>query len=160
MSETVRHLVLNNEVGARAELLLFLASRANNVDAVIRPALHDGKTVICDRFIDSSVAYQGYGRQLGRDRVVEFNQFATDDLVPDITFLLDIDPIEGLARQKDRNRMESEALDFHNRVREGFLSEAENNPLRFRVIDASASPTEIHGAILSHVVQYIASRGI
>ena len=159
VSETVRHLVLHNEVGARAELLLFLASRANNVEAVIQPALRDGKTVICDRFIDSSVAYQGCGRRLGRETVVEFNRFATSDLIPDITFLLDIDPLDGLARQKDRNRMESEAIEFHNRVREGFLTEAENNPIRFRVIDASGTADDIHEAILSHVVQFIASHG-
>jgi len=156
VSETVRTLVLNRDVTPRAELLLFLASRAQNVESVIRPALAAGEIVISDRFIDSSVAYQGYGREIGRDLVYELNLFATGGVKPHITVLLDLDPEIGLSRQSERNRMEAESLEFHRRVREGFLREAANDKERFCVLEATGNPEDIHGAIAHRVLNRLA----
>ena len=151
VAETVRRLLLEREMAPRAELLLFLAARAQNVDRVIRPHLAAGGTVLCDRFIDSSIAYQGYARGLGRDTVFHLNAFAIDGLLPDLTILLDLPPEIGLSRQMDRNRMEAESLEFHVRVREGFLREAENNPARFCVLDATQEAAALHASIRERV---------
>jgi len=147
VSETVRRLLLEHEMAPRAELLLFLASRAQNVESIIRPHLSRGGVVLCDRFIDSSIAYQGYARGLGRDAVFHLNTFAIDGVVPDVTFLLDLPAEVGLARQSHRNRMEAESLEFHIRVRKGFLHEAGNNPERFCVLDASRDSAIIQAEI-------------
>jgi dTMP kinase len=151
VAEAVRTLVLHTDITPRSELLLFLASRAQNVERVIRPALASGESVICDRFIDSSIAYQGYGRGIGRDTVAVLNEFATSNLVPDLTVLLDLDPTVGLSRASDHNRMEAESIAFHQRVREGFLREAENSMERFCVLDARQNQDEIHAAIASRL---------
>jgi dTMP kinase len=151
VAEGVRHLLLQETVTPRAELLLFLASRAQNVEAVIRPHLAAGGMVLCDRFIDSSVAYQGYARGLGRDMVATLNAFATGGLIPAITFLLDLPPEVGLARQPERNRMEEESLEFHRRVRAGFLAEAARYPDRFCVLDATQEVPRVHTQILERV---------
>ncbi len=151
VAETVRRLLLEKEMTPRAELLLFLAARAQNVDQVIRPHLAMGGTILCDRFIDSSIAYQGYARGLGRDVVFHLNAFAINGLLPDLTVLLDLPPEIGLARQTDRNRMEAEALDFHERVRQGFLLEAENYPARFCVLNAARDVTSLHAMIRERV---------
>ncbi len=150
-AESIRSLLLHHTMTPRAELLLFLASRAQNVEQVIRPQLAAGSVVICDRFIDSSIAYQGCARGLGRETVAALNTFATDELVPDLTMLLDLPPAIGLSRQTDRNRMEEESLPFHERVREGFLTSAANEPLRFHVLDASEPPELIHERIVTIV---------
>lgn len=160
VAETVRTLVLNSEVTPRAELLLFLASRAQNVDTVIRPALASGECVICDRFVDSSIAYQGYGRGIGRDVVASLNEFATAGLTPDLTLLLDLDPALGLLRQANHNRMEAESLAFHHRVREGFLIESEKDKERFCVVDAGGRVDDIHSAIIRRVEQMLATRSM
>ncbi len=151
LAEAVRKLVLHEEMTARAELLLFLASRAQNVEKVIRPHLAAGAVVICDRFTDSSLAYQGYGRGLGRDAVHLLNNFATGGLFPDLTFLLDLEPEVGLGRQSDRNRMERETLEFHRRVREGFRCEAANDTPRFCVLDAALPVEVLHREILNRI---------
>lgn len=158
VAETVRRLVLSKEMTPRAELLLFLAARAQNVDRVVKPNLAAGAVVLCDRFIDSSIAYQGYARGIGRDAVYQLNAFAIDGLLPDLTILLDLPPEIGLARQTDRNRMEAEALDFHERVRQGFLLEAQNSPKRFCVLDATQPASTLHTAILERVVALIEQR--
>ena len=157
-AEAIRDIVLQNPVAPRTELLLFLASRAQNVDKVIRPALEAGKVVICDRFIDSSVAYQGCARGLGRDTVADLNRFATGALLPDVTFLLDLNPEVGLGRQADRNRMEAESLAFHRAVRKGFLAEAENCSERICVLDASGSFADIHFSIANQVRKILEER--
>ena len=151
VAEGVRTLLLSTEMSSRAELLLFLASRAQNVERVIRPQLALGNTVICDRYIDSSVAYQGVARGLGAKTVQDLNRFATGDLKPDLTVLLDLDPEVGLSRQQTRNRMEAESLAFHRKVREGFLEVAANNPTRFLILDALQSPDTLHLQILEAV---------
>jgi len=153
VGEAIRDILLNHK-GApvpRAEMLLFLASRAHITDTVIRPALDRGTVVICDRFIDSTAAYQGHARGLDLDAIYRLNEFATGGLLPEITFLLDLDPAHGLGRQKDRNRMEAEPLAFHTRVREGFLTEAARSPERFHVIDASCTVGEIQQNILAAI---------
>ena len=151
VAETVRRLLLESEVSPRTELLLFLASRAQNVESVIRPHLAQNGIVLCDRYIDSSIAYQGCARGLGRETVFQLNTFAIANVIPHVTFLLDICPSIGLARQMDRNRMEAESLAFHQLVREGFLREAANYPERFCVLDALLSATELHEAITDRV---------
>ncbi len=148
VSETVRHLLLTTDMTPRAELLLFLASRAQNVEHVIRPHLEQGGIVLCDRFTDSSLAYQGWGRGLGLEAVAQLNAFATNGLTPDLTFLLDLDPEQGLSRQTDHNRMEMQGLAFHQRAREGFLHVAANEPARILVLDASLPAEELHERIL------------
>jgi dTMP kinase len=134
-----------------AELFLYEASRAQHVADVIRPALKEGKVVICDRFADSSVVYQGAARGLPASLVGQLNKIATGGLEPRLTFLLDLDPRIGLARVGARgilDRMEKEALGFHKKVRAGYLRLAKANPRRFRVIDSSQSRDGIHEQIL------------
>ncbi len=143
----LRRLVLDPPLGIdvepRAELLIMLADRAQHVAQVIRPHLASGGLVLCDRFTDSSAAYQGVGRGLGLDDVMRLNEYATNGLRPDITFLLDLDPGIGLARQTQRNRMEDEALPFHQAIREGYLALAARDPARFVVLDAARSPDAV-----------------
>jgi dTMP kinase len=158
VGESVRALLLHTAMTPRAELLLFLASRAQNVAAVIRPALAAGQVVLCDRYIDSSAAYQGEARGLGVELVDRLNAFATGDLRPDLTFLLDLPPEQGLARQSDTNRMEAEGVAFQQRVREGFLAVAQNNPARFRVLDAKKPPETLHRTIYEEVRRLLDAR--
>jgi dTMP kinase len=150
LGEAVRTTVLDpdlGEVSAWSELFLMLAARAQLVQEVVEPALRRGDFVLCDRFLDASAAYQGAGRGLGIDRVTELNRLATGGLWPDLTLLLDLDPATGRRRQSHRpDRMEGETLDFHRRVREGYLQVARAEPDRFVVLDASRPPEEL-GAI-------------
>ncbi len=141
LGAALRHLLLEQseiEIAPMAELLMMMADRAQSVRAVIAPALESGETVICDRYADSSVAYQGYGRGLDVSVVRALNAIATGGLTPGLTFLLDTNPEMALARQAVRNKMEREPARFHERVREGFLAVAESEPERVIVIDASA----------------------
>jgi dTMP kinase len=135
----------------RAEILLFAADRAEHVETVIRPALTAGQMVVCDRFADSTRAYQGYGRQISAEVIEQSLQLATQGLEPDLTFLLDL-PVEmAVQRLRQRgapaHRFEAAGLEFHHRVRAGFLALAEQYPTRIRVIDANRSPDEVHTAI-------------
>ncbi len=131
------HPPMDIPVDARAELFLMLADRAQHVGQVIGPHLAAGGIVLCDRYGDSSVAYQGYGRELDAAHIQSLNQFATQGLAPHLTVLLDLDPALGLARQHERSRMEEERLPFHQRVRAGFLALARGEPERFAVINAA-----------------------
>jgi dTMP kinase len=142
------------QIEPMAELLMMMADRAQSVARLIAPALDKGITVICDRYADSSVAYQGYGRNLDYKTVRDLNAIATAGLLPDITFLLDIEPSIGLLRQTNKTRMEAEALDFHSRVRQGYLESARQEPNRFRVIDANLSVDSVAGQIWSHYEAY------
>jgi dTMP kinase len=155
VGETVRNLLLTSDMTPRAELLLFLASRAQNVEQVIRPHLANGDVVLCDRFIDSSVAYQGMARSLGMETVAHLNRFATGSLVPDLTLLLDIEPSLGLARQTNRNRMEDESLAFHHLARQGFLAAAANEPARITVLDAALPLEVLHAQIYALVRRHL-----
>jgi len=137
----------NTGMGARTEALLFNAARAQLVDEVIKPALHAGQIVLCDRYADSTVAYQGYGRRLDQRALRTLIAFATESLQPDLTIFLNIDPAAGLARKRaltgeEWNRLEEEALSFHHQVRAGFLTLAAAEPHRWLVVDG-AHPVEL-----------------
>lgn len=153
VAEAIREVLLRpgTPVCHRTETLLFVAARAQVVDRVIRPALRSGAVVLCDRFADSTVVYQGHARGLPLEDVRRLNVFATEGLAPDLTVLLDLDPAVGLARQASRNRMEAEDLQFHRRVREGFLAEASLDPARYRVLDASRSVAAVHADVVAAV---------
>jgi len=157
VSEGIRAVLLNgpdHSVVDRAELFLYLAARAQHTERVIRPALQDGFTVVCARYADSTVAYQGYGSGLDLDLVRRMNSFATGGLVPHLTLLLDIDVETGLRRSAAAdqwNRMERKAREYHERVRRGFLEEARLDPERFAVIDASESIEAVHRRILTAI---------
>lgn len=138
IGDAIRSLLLSdgNEMCDRAELLLFEAARAQHVDELIAPALERGAVVICDRFADSSMAYQGSARGFGQDKVRALNDFATGFVQPHVTILLDLPAKVGLARQRELDRISAEGADFHESVREGYLSLARAEPNRFTVIDA------------------------
>jgi dTMP kinase len=145
----IRDIVLHHpgEIAARAEALLYAADRAHHVETVVRPALARGEVVIQDRYLDSSVAYQGAGRVLGRDEVRDLSLWATGGLLPELTVLLDLDPAVARGRldadDKPFDRLESEEDDFHGRVRAEFLAIASAEPARFLVLDASRPPEEL-----------------
>ncbi|MFN8139704.1 MAG: dTMP kinase [Fimbriimonadales bacterium] len=137
------------------ELFLFLADRSQHCEQLIGPALHKGDWVLCDRFADSTVVYQGHARGLNIEQLRELNQMATRGLEPHLTLLLDIDPVEGLARIQDKDRLDREPIEFHARVRAGFLKEAERDPERWRVLDASLCQAELLDEAWYHVHQLI-----
>jgi dTMP kinase len=145
-----------SSISPRAELFLFAASRAQLVAEVIRPALQEGKVVICDRFTSSTLVYQGYGRELGLNAIEMVNNMATGNLNPDLIILLDISPEQGLARKRSStDRFESEDLSFHRRVREGYLKMAAAEPDRWLVIDASLPKGKIAEIIWDRVSQLL-----
>jgi dTMP kinase len=151
LGRSIRGLLLaEGTVEPAAETLLYLADRAQHVAQVIRPALLAGRTVISDRYMDSSFAYQGYGRGLSLEALRVMAQVATGDLVPNLTFLLDLPVEEGLARAGRRgghDRLESESLEFHGRVRAGYLCLAREKPDRWVVIDATGEPEAVQGRV-------------
>jgi dTMP kinase len=155
LSEHIREILLNKEfteMNERTELLLFAASRAQLVGEVVLPALAAEKIVICDRFFDSTIAYQGYGRQLPLDDITHINRIATQDLIPDMTFFIDISPEQAFERCRDRmaselDRMEESGIRFYERVIDGYMRLAEGDRGRFYVLDGLKTPDEIHGTI-------------
>jgi dTMP kinase len=156
VSEQIRKILLDSpddSITNRAELFLYLAARAQHVENIIRPNLKKGAIVICARYIDSTVAYQGWGGGLSVDMIRTLNNAATGGLIPDITFLMDIDAETGLKRQQDWNRMERKGLDYHARVREGFLAEAKLYPERIKVLDAAQDIDFIHRQVLHYVAE-------
>ena len=150
-----RWLKFKGELDPETELLLFNASRAQLVSQVIRPALKSGTIVICDRFYHSTIAYQGYGRDLDFDLIEAANNIATQGLCPDLTVLLDIPVEQGLARKRLRDRFEREELAFHQRVRQGYLEMAKQEPERWLVIDGSLPKKEIARLIWQRVEQVL-----
>ena len=150
----VRDLLLEGEaLSPEAEYLLFSADRAEHVRKVILPALEEGYWVISDRYLDSSLAYQGYGRGLPLPWLLEVARRATSDLKPRLTFLLDLPPEEALGRVATPDRLERTGLEFFRRVREGYLRLAEAEPERFRVVDATRPVAEVQAAIRSSIPQ-------
>lgn len=146
----VRNLLLHGaDMAAPTELLLFFAARAEHVARLIRPALETGGAVVCDRYTDSTLAYQGAGLGVGEDSIRALHRFATGDLWPDITILMDLPAEEGLRRQSDANRMEARGLEFAQRVRRGFLALAAADPNRIRVVDARGTVEEVHARVLA-----------
>ena len=142
------------------EALLYAAARAQHVAQLIKPSLEEGKIVLTDRFMDSSIAYQGYGRDLG-DKIRIINEYAVGDTHPDLTFFLDIDPLDGLKRAKNRDeldRLEQESLDFHKAVYEGYLKLSEIYKDRYVHIDASKSVDDIFKDITDSFESYVSRR--
>jgi dTMP kinase len=139
------------EIGPHAEALLFAAARAELCRQVIRPALADGRVVISDRFLDSSLAYQGEGRGLGVDEVLEVNRWATEGLVPDLTIYLAIEPAAALARAGDADRFEEEGLALQERVRGAYERLADAEPERFRRVRADRPVAEVHADVAAAV---------
>jgi len=143
------------ELSARAELLLYCASRAQNVEEVIRPALGAGGIVLSDRFTDSTLVYQGAARGVGVEIVEQLDAIATGGLKPDLTLLLDLDPGASLSRAVERNRMEREDLEFHRRVAAAYRELAAREPGRIRMVDASLPVAEVAGRIWTIVQAHV-----
>jgi len=160
--ELIRTMLLDPETGvldARAEAMLFAAARAQTVASVIRPALAEGKVVICDRYVDSSLAYQGAGRGLGEVDVLSLNVWGTQGLFPDLVILLHVEPELGLSRSSDEpDRMELEGQAFLAKVADGYLRIAEEHPERFVVIDASREPGEVFDDVRAAVDRALRDR--
>lgn len=155
IGEKIREILLNkknDKMVSRAELLLFEAARAQIVEEKIKPSLEAGTTVLCDRFFDSTIAYQGYARDLGLDRVMDLNMYATDGLEPDVTFLINVTPEEALRRRGVRgeadDRMEALGMGFQAKVANGYL-EAAKRYSRIKVVDGHRTPDEIFEDIKS-----------
>ena len=159
IGDAVRALLLDPagiEMRPQTEILLFSAARAQLVGEVIRPRLAGGTVVLCDRFADSTLAYQGYGREQSLDTLRQITAFATGDLTPDLTICLDLPVSEGLRRKRgddelEWNRMEREPIEFHERVRKGLLALAAAEPERWRVVDAARPAEEIQAEIRRYV---------
>jgi dTMP kinase len=157
LADRIRALLLDStaRIDPVTELFLFAASRRQNVVEVIKPALERGAIVLCDRFTDATLAYQGFGRLLDLDQLRTLNAWATDSLTPNLTLLFDLPEEAGLARARSRNaeavsdegRFEAEDLRFHRRVREGYLSLAVAEPSRFVVIDASGDADDVYARV-------------
>ena len=147
----LREILLNydGDVSPNCESFLFLADRAQHVDCIIKPALEEGKIILCDRHTDSTVAYQGYGRGLDIERINYLNNIATSGLKPDLTIVFDIDIETSMQRVgKEKDRMESAGMDFFNNVRNGYLEIAKNEPNRVKVINSADSINNIHKQVL------------
>ncbi len=160
VGEQVRSILLDpaSTLDARTEALLFAAARAQLVAQVIRPALERAEVVLCDRYLDSSLAYQGAARGLGLEPVAAINGFATEGLLPDLVVLLRVDPAEGLARQRGgRDRIERQDLEFHQRVAQGFLDLAAADPDRFVVIDGAAPVDRVAAEVRAAVLRGLGS---
>lgn len=151
LGEKIREILLNYDgpVSDRCESFLFLADRAQHIDMIVNPAVEAGKIVLCDRHTDSTVAYQGYGRQLPLDRIKMLNEIAVNGRHPDLTFVFDIDVETSMKRVgDDKDRMESAGKEFHNRVRYGYLEIAKQEPKRVKVLDATKTIDEISKLVI------------
>ena len=160
IAERIRDIFLTSDgITPMTELLLIAASRAQHVDELIRPALEANQIVICDRFIDASVAYQGYRGGIDLEFIHQLNRTATGGLMPDLTFVLDLSPEIGLQRQQQggthRDRLDRESLESHRKVREGYLFAAKTDPDRVKVIDAAQSPDAVHAVLLTEYQEYL-----
>lgn len=153
LGREIRDLVLHGDhVAPRAEALLFAADKAHHVDQLIKPALDRGEVVLTDRYTDSSVAYQGAGRDLGAQEIHDLNMWAVDDLVPDLTVVVDVSAAEGRRRRGDvHDRLEAEEDAFHEAIRAHYLAMAQGNPQRYVVVDGTLSPDEIHAVVLQRL---------
>lgn len=161
IAEKIRQIILNpdhRQMDERTEALLYAAARRQHLVEVIMPALNEGKIVICDRFVDSSLTYQGAGRRIGMKEITQINEFATEGLEPDFTLYLDVDSDTGLRRiqnhrKQDVDRLDLEGLEFHQRVRHAYLKLAEENPVRIHRIDAKMSLQEVVESSFSAIVE-------
>ncbi|WP_418061711.1 dTMP kinase [Pimelobacter simplex] len=154
VGKDLRRIVLSPETGALAhktEFLLYAADKAEHVETLVLPALDRGEVVLTDRYVDSTLAYQGAGRALDRDELEEVSRWATGDLRPHLTVVLDLEPEAGLGRFEERDRIEGEGLAFHQRVRQSFLDLAAHDPEHYLVVDARRSIDEIAALIAERV---------
>lgn len=163
IAEQIRSVILNKDntlMDARTEALLYAAARRQHLTEKVVPALQEGAIVLCDRFVDSSLAYQGYARGLGMDEVASINAFAIDGVMPQLTLLFDVRPEVGLARihrhdGREVNRLDLEDLSFHQKVREGYLKLAQSNQERIVVIDAEQNQEHVYKAVLAQIVKVL-----
>lgn len=163
ISEQIRSVILDNnntEMDERTEALLYVAARRQHLVEKIIPALNEGKVVLCDRFIDSSLAYQGYARGIGMDEILEINKFAIGEYMPNLSIFFDLDPSEGLKRinkdnNREVNRLDNEKLDFHNKVREGYYKILEKDKDRIVKIDASKSIDKVYEDVKYIIRQWL-----
>lgn len=159
VGQILRGIVLSNDTGElspRTEALIYAADKAEHVDRVVLPALADGTVVLTDRYVDSTLAYQGAGRDLGIAELEAVARWATSELRPHLTIVLDIDPAIGHTRFEGADRIESEPLEFHQRVRQHFLDLAAADPEHYLVLDAGRTPDEIHHEIRAAVEPWLA----
>lgn len=158
LGEKIRNILLNydGEVSDRCESFLFLADRAQNIDLIVNPAIRQGKIVLCDRHTDSTLAYQGYGRELDLAQIKKLNDLATNGRKPDITFIFDVS-LETSSKRvgKDKDRMEKSGKDFFQRVRNGYLKIAQNEPQRVKVINSEKSIDEVFAQVLKYINEII-----
>lgn len=162
ISESIREIILdtnNTEMDSKTEALLYAAARRQHLTQKVIPELNSGKVIIFDRYVDSSVVYQGYVRGIGMEEVYNLNLFATEGFLPGLTLLLDIDPEIALRRITDSNRTEDrldlEGLTFHKKVREGYLLLAKKNPERIQMIDANKEINEVYEDVIDKIKQYL-----
>ncbi|CAI6084847.1 dTMP kinase [Cohnella sp. JJ-181] len=166
IAEQIRAIVLDNgntAMDGRTEALLYAAARRQHYVEKIVPTLEQGKTILCDRFIDSSLAYQGYARGLGIDEVMSINAFATDGGLPDLTIYLDVDPEVGIERihahgDREINRLDLESMSFHHRVREGYLQALARFPGRIRRVDANPGVEDVFVEVRAVLERYFSER--
>ncbi|MET0931708.1 MAG: dTMP kinase [Aeromicrobium sp.] len=162
VGKILRRIVLDNETGElspRTEALIYAADKAEHVDRVVLPALADGAVVLTDRYVDSTLAYQGAGRALGVGELEAVARWATSELRPHLTVVLDIDPAVGHTRFEGADRIESEPLEFHQRVRQHFLDLAAVDPHHYLVVDGGRAPDDIHREIRAAVEPWLAQAG-
>ncbi len=156
LSERIRDIVLDPEclgiIDAKTELFLYMAARTQHFKQIINPALEDNAVVVCDRFLDATLAYQGFARDLGMDALYEMNVWALDGRLPDKTFLFLLDAAEGLRRERVHDRFHFESLSFHEKVREGYLLAAERYAERITVIDINGKSADMVFDTLSREV--------
>lgn len=169
ISDQIRHIILNpehKEMAAETEVLLYAASRAQHVNEKIKPALEAGKVVLCDRFVDASMAYQGYGLGFGEKVIQQVNHLATGGLTPDRTYLIDLSPEEGRARMgarqhsefmQDLDRIEQKELHYHRQVRHGFHQLAKQHD-RILMIDGTQTMEQIHEIIIKDITTWLEAR--
>lgn len=158
LGEKLREILLNydGEVSDRCEAFLYLADRAQNIDTIIKPAINSGKIVLCDRHTDSSVAYQGYGREQNIDNINMLNELAVNGVHPDLTIVFDIDTETSMARVgAEKDRLESAGIEFHKRVRNGYLEIAKKNPQRIKVVDASQTIEDVQRDVIKIVEEVL-----
>ena len=163
ISEQIRSVILDNnntEMDERTEALLYAAARRQHLVEKIIPALKENKVVLCDRFIDSSLAYQGYARGIGMDEILEINKFAIGEYMPNLSIFFDLDPKEGLKRinidnNREVNRLDNEKIDFHNRVREGYYKILEKDKKRIIKVDASKTIDEVYQTVKDIIIEWL-----
>ncbi|MCL5069656.1 MAG: dTMP kinase [Actinobacteria bacterium] len=167
IGDKIRKILLdskNIQMSYRTETLLFLASRAELVSKVIQPSLNQGKIIICDRFFDSTIAYQGIARQLGAEKILDMSLWATENIVPDLTFLLSIDVLECENRikngKKKKDRIEKEEIDFKSKIQEGYMQLAGKNKKRFVIVDGCLNIESVFAVVKNNTLRVLKSKGL